>query len=235
MATAKAKAKNDAEAKREADRNAKLVAVSDQLAKVRAAAAKEDASAVAQGRAPPKKKAPKKPTQEKRGNPDGERKQPGAPAPPQPKPSDPPASAAPPPPPAPPAKAKSKAKARNTAAVIVPPEGPGEPGAPGGMVPDINDRGLFPLLPGGAPEVAGYTPGKVSNRMTAKEMAQLVSSKAAAPASVPNPTKPGAKQKKVPAAAPQRSLIEVMKSAAPLPKGVGGPGPKKVSGRRNRG
>ena len=45
---------------------------SDQLAKVRAVAAKEDALAIAQGRAPPKKKAPKKPTQEKRGNPDGE-------------------------------------------------------------------------------------------------------------------------------------------------------------------
>ena len=87
------------------------------------------------------------------------------------------------------------------AAVVVPTEGPGEPGAPCGMVPDIHDRGLFPLLPGGAPEVEGYTPGQVSNRMTAKKMAQLVNSKADAPATT-NPTKPVARQKKVPSAAP---------------------------------
>jgi len=71
--------------------------------------------------------------------------------------------------------------------------------------------------------------------MTAKKMAQLVSSKAAAAATVPHPTKPGGKPKKVTSAGPQRSLIEVMKRAGPLPKGTGGPSQKSRPRTRNRG
>ena len=89
------------------------------------------------------------------------------------------------------------------------------------------ERGLFPLLPGGAPEMESDARPRALNKMSAKKMAQLVASKAGKAASAPNPTKPGSKPKKIPESAP-RSLIDVIKRADPLPKGVGGPGPKKV-------
>jgi hypothetical protein len=234
-AVTKAKAKVQAEIQKEAEKSQKIVTQNEQLAKVKAAAAKYDADALAQGRAPKPKSKPRKSAQEKRKDMEGRQAVQG-PQPPQPKPTDPAPDADPPPPPAPAAKAKAKAKPRvrrkKLAATTIAPGPPGEPGIVGGQI-ETAERGLFPSLPADLPVVAPKP--VVNNRVSAKRMAALVASSEAKAPKLQNPTRAASKPKAVPSAAPA-SLISLIKQAGELPKGTGAPMPaqQRAARRRNK-
>jgi hypothetical protein len=220
----KASDKAEADLQKETAKANKALAEFEALAKVRAAAAQFDADALAQGRGPKPKAKPRKSVAEKRKEMDN-KGQAGAGQPSRPRIEDRPPDADPDPP-APPkrprAKARAKARRPNMSAATIAPEGPGDPSIVGGQKQVYEERGLFPAMPAVVPEapVPVRRPKRSAlNMMSAQQMAALVQSTLAAPATT-NPTK-SAKPKAVPSSAPA-SLIKLIQDAATLPKGMGG-------------
>ncbi len=232
----KASDKVEAEVQKEVAKANKALADSEALAKVRAAAAKFDAEALAQGRGPKPKAKPRKSVAEKRKDMDN-RDQAGGGQPSRPRIEDrPPDATDPPEPPAPPKRPRAKAAAKprrpKMSAATIAPDGPGDPGIVGGQKPVYEERGLYPALPAGLPEMpepASRPKRKALNMMTAQQMAALVQSTQAAPATT-KPTK-SAKPKAVASSAPA-SLIKLIQDAATLPKGMGGSVPQQRAARR---
>jgi hypothetical protein len=221
----KASDKVEAEVQKEVAKANKALADFEALAKVRAAAAQFDADALAQGRGPKPKAKPRKSVAEKRKEMDN-KGQAGAGQPSRPRIEDRPPDATDPDPPAPPKRPRAKAAAKprrpKMSAATIAPEGPGDPSIVGGQKQVYEERGLFPAMPAVVPEapVPVRRPKRSAlNMMSAQQMAALVQSTLAAPATT-NPTK-SAKPKAVPSSAPA-SLIKMIQDAATLPKGMGG-------------
>ena len=230
----KASDKVEAEVQKEVAKANKALADSEALAKVRAAAAKFDAEALAQGRGPKPKAKPRKSAAEKRKDMDN-RDQAGGGQPSRPRIEDRPPDSDPDPP-APPKRPRAKAAAKprrpKMSAATVAPDGPGDPSIVGGQKQTYEERGLYPSMPAGLPEMPApvrKSKRKALNMMTPQQMAALVQSTQAAPATT-KPTK-SAKPKAVPSSAPA-SLIKLIQDAATLPKGMGGNVPQQRAARR---